>query len=212
MARGDCSRAWDTSEILVMFSKVHLDFWFNRQIRSILLCMYSGLDIQLPCTAMGDQSQLSPNCEPGFWVSLENFLFLFGFWEPLAWICSPLVLPTLLPCCFPWVCISHLLSFAYFCPSSVKTVRRLEGPISASRWEFKYLAVLNSLLCLVQVLAFGKTHGVTFNTFLFIFFNIIVVIIPLMLAEVLAVLCFEGFLFGTGICNTWICYLQKYFV
>lgn len=64
----------------------------------------------------------------------------------------------------------------------------------------------------MQVLAFGKTHGVTFNIFLFIiiFFNIIV--IPLVLAEVFAVLCFEGFLFGTGICNAWICYLQKYFV
>lgn len=69
----------------------------------------------------------------------------------------------------------------------------------------------------MQVLAFGKTHGVTFNIFLFLFvwffFNVVVVIIiiiPLMLAEVLAALCFEGFLFGTGVCTKWICYLQRY--
>lgn len=70
----------------------------------------------------------------------------------------------------------------------------------------------------MQVLAFGKTHGVTFNIFLFwffCFFNVIIVIIiiiPLMLAEVLAALCFEGFLFGTGICTKWICYLQRYWI
>lgn len=38
----------------------------------------------------------------------------------------------------------------------------------------------------------------------------IIIIIPLMLAEVLAALCFEGFLFGTGVCTKWICYLQRY--
>lgn len=164
-----------------------------------------------PLYSSGDQSQLFPDYEPGFWVSLEDFLFLFGFWEPLAWFCSPLVLPTLLPCCFPWVCISHLLSFAYFCPSSVKAVRRLEGPISASHWELRSCCIKLSALSCAGV-GFWKDAWCDFNLFLFIFNVVIIIIIPLTLSEVLAALCFEGFLFGTGICSKWICYLQKYFI
>lgn len=135
-ARGDCSRAWHTSEILVMFSKV--DVWFNnRQIRSALLCVYGGVAAQLPHTAVGVRA----GSELPAWI-----LSFPGELTIPVWILGAFGVNLLTfsasntsPCCFPSVCISHLLSFAYFCPSSVKTVRRLEGPVSASHWELYIL-------------------------------------------------------------------------
>lgn len=69
-ARGGCSRAWDTSELLVIFSKVYLGFDSTGKFYSAVCVQWTWGST--PLYSSGDQSRLSPDSEPAFWVSLED--------------------------------------------------------------------------------------------------------------------------------------------